>query len=124
MTQPTGGGLMQPGKLSYIQLPAPEPAKLGAFYAAAFGWKVRDGSADHVSFEDTSGELIGAFVTEWSVGTPGIVPYISVPDVTASLAVIEAHGGSVHTPRYAEGSLWVARFSDPAGNVVGIWQMG
>jgi hypothetical protein len=25
---------------------------------------------------------------------------------------------------YAEGDLWVATFRDPAGNVIGIWQMG
>jgi predicted enzyme related to lactoylglutathione lyase len=25
-------------------------------------------------------------------------------------------------PRYTEGDLWVARFSDPAGNIIGVWQ--
>jgi predicted enzyme related to lactoylglutathione lyase len=124
MTQPAGGGLMRPGKLSFVQIPAQDTAKLGEFYAAVFGWKVREGTADHVSFEDRSGELIGAFVTEWPVGMPGIVPYLSVADVPEALARIEAHGGSVHTPMYAEGSLWVARFKDPAGNVMGVWQMG
>ena len=65
MTQPETGGLMRPGKLSYVQIPAQDTAKLGAFYGAVFGWKVREGTVDHVSFEDASGELIGVFVAKW-----------------------------------------------------------
>ena len=112
------------GKLSYIQIPAKDAVELGRFYAAVFDWQIRGGTPDHVSFEDASGELIGAFVTQWPAAAPGIVPYISVSDVTTALGRIEANGGAVETPRYAEGSLWVARFRDPAGNVVGVWQMG
>jgi predicted enzyme related to lactoylglutathione lyase len=116
--------LTREGKLSYIQFPASDPAALGAFYATVFGWEIRGGTPDHVSFADASGELIGAFVTQWKAGPPGIVPYISVPDVESALERVRAHGGAVDTPRYAEGSLWVARIRDPAGNTVGVWQMG
>ena len=34
------------------------------------------------------------------------------------------HGGEVVRPPYPEGDLWVATFSDPAGNVLGVWQHG
>lgn len=33
-----------------------------------------------------------------------------------------AHGGAVLRAPYPEGDVWVATFSDPAGNVLGIWQ--
>jgi predicted enzyme related to lactoylglutathione lyase len=115
--------LTRPGKLSYIQIPATDAAALGKFYEAAFGWTISPGRPDHVSFEDASGELIGAFVTQWTPGAPGVLPYISVTNVDATLAVIQEQGGSVDTPPYAEGNLTVARFRDPSGNVIGIWKM-
>ena len=43
----------------------------------------------------------------------------SVPD---TLAAITAHGGRVVRAAYSEGTLQVALFADPAGNVLGIWQ--
>ena len=116
--------LMTPGKLSYVQIPAKDTEALGEFYRAVFGWTIRGGRPDHVSFEDASGDLIGAFVTQWEVAAPGVVPYLSVADVDGALERIVAHGGTVDEPKYAEGSLWVARFRDPAGNVFGVWQMG
>lgn len=114
---------MRDGKVSYIQIPALDTVALGRFYGDVFGWTIASGTAGHVSFEDASGELIGAFVTQWPVNAPGIVPYISVDDVSAALEKVKAAGGSVEEPRYAEGSLWVARFRDPQGNVLGMGQM-
>jgi predicted enzyme related to lactoylglutathione lyase len=120
----TGGGLLRAGKLSYIQIPADDPLLSGAFYEAVFGWTLR-GDAEHLGFTDASGELIGAFMTGRAVSAqPGILPYVSVSGVDAAIERIEAHGGEVVLPPYPEGDLWVATFRDPAGNVMGIWQMG
>jgi predicted enzyme related to lactoylglutathione lyase len=55
-------------------------------------------------------------------GEAGFHPYIFVPDVDATLELITAHGGAVLRAPYPEGDVWVATFSDPAGNVLGIWQ--
>jgi predicted enzyme related to lactoylglutathione lyase len=106
-----------------MQIPARDAETLAAFYARVFGWAVRPGNPAHVSFEDAAGEYIGAFVTQWPIAEPGIVPYISVRDVEAALHEIEAAGGAVHTAPYAEGDLRVARFRDPDGNVIGIWKL-
>ena len=116
-------GLTRNGKLSYMQIPATDAAGLAEFYEAVFGWTISPGRPDHVSFQDASGDLIGAFVTQWPAGEPGIVPYISVDDVDAILESVVTRGGSVHTQPYLEGNLNVARFRDPAGNVVGVWRM-
>jgi hypothetical protein len=121
--EPQGpGGLMTPGKLSYVQIPALDAELSARFYAACFGWEIR-GTPEHRSFSDASGELIGAWVTDRQVSSePGILPYISVGNVDAALAHITAAGGTVVLQPYPEGELRVATFRDPAGNVLGIWQ--
>lgn len=112
------------GKLSYVQVPAPDAARSARFYEAVFGWTIR-GSADHVSFEDASGELIGAFIPGLEVAKePGIFPYIYVDSVGETLRSILANGGTVVREPYAEEDLTVANFADPAGNVLGVWQFG
>ena len=112
------------GKLSYIQIPATDVEKTATFYADVFGWTLRGGK-QHRSFTDASGELIGAFMPERAISRePGILPYIYVESVDGALERIAAHGGEVDTPPYAEGALRVARFRDPSGNVIGIWNAG
>ena len=121
MTSPEGP-LFRHGKLSYIQIPAADAQISAAFYAAVFGWTI-SGSPEHVSFQDTSGELIGAFITNLAIATePGILPYVYVQGLDAAIERIEARGGQVVKRPYPEGDLWVATFRDPAGNILGLWQ--
>jgi predicted enzyme related to lactoylglutathione lyase len=116
--------LFRHGKLSYIQIPAIDVMAASAFYEAVFGWTLR-GDERHRSFDDTSGELIGAWITDREISRePGILPYIYVDGVDATLERVAANGGQTVTEPYPEGDLWVATFRDPAGNVIGIWQAG
>ncbi|MGH7621230.1 MAG: VOC family protein, partial [Gemmatimonadaceae bacterium] len=56
--------LARAGKLSYIQIAARDVARSAAFYGSVFGWNVSAPSSPaHCSFEDTSGDIAGAFVT-------------------------------------------------------------
>jgi predicted enzyme related to lactoylglutathione lyase len=111
------------GRLSYIQIPATDVRESGKFYANVLGWEVRGGSDHHLSFTDATGDMIGAWVTGCiSSREPGVVPYIYVHGLDAILERIEASGGEIVKPPYAEGNVWVATFRDPAGNVIGIWQ--
>jgi predicted enzyme related to lactoylglutathione lyase len=116
--------LFRHGKLSYMQIPATDVMAASAFYEGVFGWTLR-GDEQHRSFDDTSGELSGAWVTDQDVSRePGILPYIYVEGVDATIEKIVANGGEVVREPYPEGDLWVATFRDPAGNVLGIWQAG
>ena len=114
------------GRLSYIQIPALDVRVSGEFYSRVFGWIVREGGQDHhLSFTDATGDMIGAWVTGRAISREaGILPYISVISVDAILERVIAVGGEVVTPPYPEGSLWVATFRDPSGNVLGVWQPG
>ena len=93
------------GGISYLRIPAPDPARAADFYEAAFGWAVRR-DRDEPAFED------------------GFLPYVYVERVDDALGAAAANGGEVVTPPYPEGDLWVATFRDPAGNVIGVWQRG
>jgi len=113
------------GRLSYIQIPASSVRESAAFYATVFGWQVRGGSDHHLSFTDTTGDMIGAWVTGRTPSRePGVLPYIYVHGIDAAIERITANGGEVVTPPYAEGDLWVATFRDLTGNVMGIWEQG
>ncbi|MCV7088934.1 VOC family protein [Mycobacterium interjectum] len=108
--------------VSYLHIPAHDVVESAAFYRDVFGWQLR-GEPDRPSFSDGTGHVIGRWVTDQAVaGADGLRAYIYVTDVDDTLKTVTAHGGRVVTPPYPEGTLRVALFADPAGNVVGIWQ--
>jgi predicted enzyme related to lactoylglutathione lyase len=57
-------------------------------------------------------------------GEDGVRPDIYVKQIDDTLEKVAAHGGAVVDAPYPEGDLWVATFSDPSGNVTGVWQRG
>jgi predicted enzyme related to lactoylglutathione lyase len=114
--------VFRPGDVSYLRIPADDPAHLARFYSSAFGWRI-GGSDDTRKFEDASGHLVGHFVSDQAVtGADGVRPYIYVDSVEETLAKMIRHGAEVVAEPYPEGNLTVATVRDPAGNVVGIWQ--
>ncbi|HLJ04299.1 MAG TPA: VOC family protein [Solirubrobacteraceae bacterium] len=116
--------VMRPGGVSYLRIPAPRPHETAAFYAAVFGWTV-DLERHDPSFQDGTGHVIGHFVSDIAVAEhAGVRPYVFVDDVPATLEEAVAHGGSIRTEPYPEGTLVVATFADPAGNEIGVWQVG
>lgn len=113
------------GRLSYIQIPALNVRESATFYSTVFGWEVRGGSEAHLSFTDATGDMIGAWVTGRTPSTePGVLPYIYVHGVDATLDRVKTAGGEVVRAPYSEGDLRVSTFRDPAGNVIGVWQQG
>ncbi len=67
--------------------------------------------------------MIGRWVTDQAVvGADGLRAYIYVADVADALERVTANGGRVIEPPHRDGTLRVALFADPAGNVLGAWQ--
>jgi uncharacterized protein len=117
--------LARPGGVTYLHIPAKEPAALAAFYREVFGWRIRDEDSENPAFQDGSGDVIGHFVTDQDVaGEAGVRPYIYVGDVDTTVHEIAKRGGRVVREPFAEGALTVAVFADPAGNVLGVWRFG
>jgi predicted enzyme related to lactoylglutathione lyase len=109
------------GGVSYLHIPCRVPSRAADFYEAVFGWEPRRDS-DEPAFADATGHVIGHFVAgEPVLGEGGIRPFVYVKDVDQALRRIEEHGGTVAAPPRAEGSLGVATFRDPEGNLIGVW---
>jgi PhnB protein len=115
-------GLARPGAITYLHIPAGDVRQAAVFYRDVFDWKVSDPDSDRPSFDDASGHLSGAWVSDPLVASqPGLLPYIYVDHVEATITRILAHGGEIVTSPYPEGRLTVATFRDPAGNTIGLW---
>jgi predicted enzyme related to lactoylglutathione lyase len=114
--------LATPGAITYLHIPAADGRQSAAFYREVFGWHITNPDSDRPSFDDASGHLSGAWVSDHLVaGEPGLLPYIYVDQVKETITRILAHGGEIVTGPSPEGLLTVATFRDPTGNVIGLW---
>jgi predicted enzyme related to lactoylglutathione lyase len=111
------------GKICYIEMPATSIARSADFYSRAFGWKIRQRGDGSTAFDDTAGEVSGAWVLgRPPASQPGLLVYIMVDSVAAILDAIVANGGEIVQPIGADAPEITARFRDPAGNVIGLYQ--
>src|SRR5690348_2991916 len=111
------------GKICYVELPAHDPARAADFYRQVFGWRMRRRGDGKTAFDDATGQVSGAFVEGRPPSpAPGLLLYIMVEDATATLSLISAHGGEIVQPLGADAPEITARFRDPGGNVLGIYQ--
>jgi uncharacterized protein len=111
------------GKICYIEMPATDIARSAEFYKAVFGWNIRKRGDGSTAFDDTTGEVSGS----WVVGRPpaakpGLLFYIMVDSVAATGDTVVAHGGEIVQPIGADAPEITARFRDPGGNVIGLYQ--
>ena len=111
------------GKICYLELPASNVETSAAFYSGAFGWNMRKRGNGSQAFDDTTGEVSGAFVTNRGAsGNPGLLFYIMVDDIDQAVRAVERNGGKIVQPVGADAPEVTARFADPAGNVIGLYQ--
>jgi predicted enzyme related to lactoylglutathione lyase len=111
------------GKVCYLELPAIDVERSAGFYRDVFGWKIRRRGDGSTAFDDTTGEVSGAFVTGRAAsGDPGLLVYVMVDDAAAAVEAVVARGGEIVQPIGADAPEVTARFRDPAGNVLGIYQ--
>ena len=119
MTTPTLGN----GKICYIEMPATDVARSAEFYGKVFGWNIRKRGDSSVAFDDSVGQVSGTWVLgRRPAAEPGLLTYIMVDSVAATLEVIVANGGEVVQPIGADAPEITARFRDPGGNVIGLYQ--
>lgn len=112
------------GKICYIEMPATDIARSSEFYKKVFGWNIRKRGDGSVAFDDSVGEVSGSFVLGRppASGKPGLLVYVMVDSVATTLDAIVAGGGTIVQPIGADAPEITARFSDPAGNVIGLYQ--
>jgi hypothetical protein len=88
-----------------------------------FDWNIRFRDTERPSFDDTTGEVSGAWVLDRTPDPdPGILPYIMVADAPAAAEAVIAAGGRIVLETGEYGGEVLATFLDPAGNLLGIYQ--
>jgi predicted enzyme related to lactoylglutathione lyase len=111
------------GKICYVEIPALDVSVSVRFYQEVFGWQVRQRGDGSIAFDDTVGEVSGTWVTGRRPSEePGILIYIMVDSVAATIEAVVANGGKIIQPIGMDAPEITARFSDPAGNVFGLYQ--
>lgn len=116
---------MPNGKICYLEIPATDIEVSARFYEKVFGWTIRVRGDGTRAFDDTTGAVSGTWVLgRTPAREPGLLAYVMVDSVDATLAKVLAAGGQTATPRTALGATGdaFATFRDPGGSVLGLYQ--
>jgi predicted enzyme related to lactoylglutathione lyase len=101
----------------FFDISGPDDAALRTFYADVFGWASDKSGQFSVDIMSPIDAAIRKDPAEKRI-------YVGVPDVTATLELIERSGGSVDVPRFeVPGLVIIGLFRDPAGNPMGLVEM-
>ena len=106
-----------PHPIVFFDVAGSDVPSFKAFYSTVFGWD-----------SDEQGQMAVPVLAPLS-GTIRQDPsemriYVGVPDVTESMELVVANGGSVDAPRFeVPGVLILGLFKDPAGNPMGLVEM-
>jgi predicted enzyme related to lactoylglutathione lyase len=109
------------GKICHVELPADDPQKAAEFYARVFDWTVRSAHGTYF-FEDSTDEVSGHWVPHREATPPGVLVYVWVDDLAAAVERVVAEGCEIVQPIGGDPGELTARFRDPGGNVVGLYQ--
>ncbi len=111
------------GKICYLEIPALDIARSADFYQRVFGWNIRRRGDGATAFDDAVGEVSGTWILgRPPASAPGLLVYVMVDSVAATVDLVVANGGEIVQPMGADAPEITARFRDPAGNVVGLYQ--
>lgn len=115
----------------WVEIRTKDTEKSAMFYENLFGWKVIEKeTADglDVWIFDTGGEPRIQTLRRGGIwlrpeGEPlGIVVYIVVNDIECILKKVMEQGGEVVRPKTQQGPAFRACFTDPDGNLFGLWE--
>jgi len=123
------------GRVVHFEVPFDDGDRARAFYSGAFGWTIMampEMNYTMVSTGPTTENVgpsepgyIGGGLTERKELLQGPVITVDVDDIDSALAKIEQLGGKTVRPRQdiGGGMGFTAYFTDPEGNLMGLFQM-
>ncbi len=109
--------------LDYVEISVTDLARAREFYGQAFGWRFNDYGPEYAGIQTADGgSEVGGLGVGRDTGPGGVVALLRSDDLDASVATVEAAGGSiVEAPYdYPGGRRFI--FGDPDGNVLGVYQ--
>ena len=120
------------GQYLWHELVTTDPEAGAGFYSKVFGWNAQPFSGDpnYTMLTKAQSPVGGARVVDKDplAGKVGAnwLTYVGVPDITAALAAVEAHGGRIIYPVTAipaDGGRY-AVIADPQGSTIGVYEPG
>jgi predicted enzyme related to lactoylglutathione lyase len=121
------------GRVVHFEIPFDDGDRARGFYKELFGWQVQEmpemkytmvtsgPSGDQGPTE--SGYINGGMLSRDQAATSGPVLVIDVDSIDATLERVGGMGGSTVVGKTPVGDMgFAAYFTDPEGNVVGLWE--
>lgn len=105
-------------RLNYLELPVGDVGVLKAFYGQVFDWQFTDFGPNYAATTtgDTDVGLDGD-----AQGRTQLLPVIAVDNLEATLAAVEAAGGTVTVPIFSFPGGRRFHFRDPQGHELAAW---
>lgn len=111
------------GKICYLELPSRDVEESAKFYEAVFEWQIRRRSDGNWAFDDIVNEVSGTWRTDRAPATElGLLVHIMVDDIEESMKSVIDNGGKIIQQVGMEAPEITARFTDPTGNILGLFQ--
>jgi uncharacterized protein len=111
----------------WVDMGSPDPEKAAEFYAALFGWDVRQGppEAGGYAIAHLRGKPVAGLGPQQNPGPPVWTTYVKVDDADAVAEKVKTSGGQVlAAPFDVFDAGRMAIFVDLAGAVFAVWQPG
>jgi predicted enzyme related to lactoylglutathione lyase len=109
--------------LDYIEISVQDMARARAFYGDAFGWRFNDYGPEYSGIQSADGDdEVGGLGVGRPSGPGGVVVLLYSEDLDASVAAVQAAGGTVLEPPYDYPGGRRFIFGDPDGNTLGVYQ--
>jgi predicted enzyme related to lactoylglutathione lyase len=124
------------GRVVHFEVPFDDGDRARAFYKGAFGWTIMPMPEMNYTMVSTGPTTentgpsepgyIGGGLTQRSDMLQGPVITVGVDDIDAALTKVEQLGGKTVMARQdiGGGMGFTAYFTDPEGNLMGLYQMG
>ena len=106
--------------IDYVEFTVRDLVEAKRFYTEAFGWRFTDYGPTYAGIQGDGREQGGMTEGEPRVGGGPLVILYS-DDLDASLAAVEAAGGTVSTPPFEFPGGHRFHFLDPSGNELAVW---
>ncbi len=106
-------------RISYVELPVSAIGPVRDFYAGAFGFAFVDYGPDYAGMETGDVDIGLNATTDQSIAA--VLPIVQVDDLEETLEKVVASGGTITVPIFAFPGGRRFHFSDPAGNVLGVF---
>ena len=109
-----------PRPVVHFEVHGKDGKALQDFYAKLFDWKVDTNNPMGYGIVHATEPGIGGGITQ-SDTAPMVTFYVDVPDLAATLKLVESLGGkTVMPPMDVPGGPAIALFTDPQGNTIGL----